>query len=82
MLVAGGIFKGNADVFARYTLFGRSGLRGRTRRIGAGKSLGIGALDLVSPSSAMFHNLVNNSAHLSLLTLVDVTSPPYLGILV
>ena len=40
-----------------------------TRRIGAGEGLGIGALDLIGPAFAMFDDLVNNSAHGTLLTL-------------
>jgi hypothetical protein len=68
MPMAGGIFKRNADIIARPGLFNGSDSRCGTRRIGAGEGLGIGAFDLVCPSSGMFHDLVNNSAQRALLT--------------
>ena len=70
MPVAGGIFKGDPHILAGLGLFCCGNARCGTRRVSAGEGLGIGALDLIGPTSGMFHNLVNNSAQGNLLMLL------------
>jgi hypothetical protein len=77
--MAGVILKRNADITTGPSLFSGRNPRCGPRRIGTGEGLGIGAFDLVGPSSGMFHDLVNNFAQGGLLTLVDVIDCIYLN---
>jgi hypothetical protein len=69
--VAGGVLKRDAYIFAGLGLFRCSSARCGTRGVSAGEGLGIGALDLIGPSTCMFHNPVNNSAQGNLLILPE-----------
>jgi hypothetical protein len=72
MPVAGGIFKHDPHIFTGLGLFSCSDMRCGTRRISAGEGFGIGALDLIGPTSGMFHYLINHSDQGNLLTLLGI----------